>query len=135
MMKHEFEVTLYVEDTDYTGVVYHPNYLKYMERARLNWFEQLGFGLEQQKKDGFYYVIRHIDLHYKKPARMDERLKIRTTIKVIGRAKAQLRFHQEIDNLSQQESSITEADILVVCVNHDIRPIPVPNKILEKLDD
>lgn len=54
MMKHEFELIVYNEDIDYSGVVYHPNYLKYFERARLNWFEQLGFGLEQQKNDGFF---------------------------------------------------------------------------------
>lgn len=134
-MKHEFQLTVYNEDIDYSGVVYHPNYLKYFERARLNLFETLGFDLEQQKRDGYIYTIKHIHLEYLRPARMGDRLKIETTAEVIGRAKAQLRFYQEIDNLTTQESPMTKADILVVCVNSNIRPQPMPDKLVEKIND
>lgn len=133
-MKHEFQLTVYNEDIDYSGVVYHPNYLKYFERARLSWFEALGFGLEQQKQDGYLYTIKHLDLEYVRPARMDDRLAIKTRVEVVGRAKAQLRFYQEIDNLTRQISPMTKAEIHVVCVNRDIRPTPMPKALLEKID-
>ena len=134
MMKHEFELIIYNEDIDYSGVVYHANYLKYLERARLAWFKALGFGLEQQKHHGYLYTIKHIDLTYFRPARMDDRLKITTNVEIIGRAKAQLRFYQEIDNLTTQVSPMTKAEIHIVCVNSDMRPTPMPNVLLEKLN-
>lgn len=134
-MQHEFELTVYNEDIDYSGVVYHAHYLKYFERARLHWFETLGFGLEQQKHDGYFYTIRTAELHYLKPARMGDRLKIRSTVKIHGRAKAQLRFYQEIDNLTAQISPMTKADLHIVCVNQDIRPVSMPNELVEKIND
>lgn len=135
MKIHEFSCVVYNEDIDYSGVVYHANYLKYFERARLNWFEQLGFGLEEQKNEGILYTIRQIELRYLKPARMDDHLNIRTHFEIVGRAKAQLRFLQEIDNLTQQQTCITTANILVVCINEEIKPCSLPKKILEKIDD
>jgi len=135
MKMTEFELTVYNEDIDYSGIVYHPNYLKYMERARLNWFDSIGFGLEQQKNDGVYYVIPNIDLKFRRSARMGECLLIKTSVTVKGRAKAQLLFHQEIDNLTTKESLITQAEILVVCVNDSFKPRPLPTKILENIND
>ncbi|MCB1827408.1 MAG: acyl-CoA thioesterase [Coxiellaceae bacterium] len=135
MMKHEFNLTVYNEDIDYSGVVYHPNYLKYFERARLSWFEELGFGLEQQKNDGFLYTIKNIELDFLRPARMDDRLVVKTSVEIHGRAKAQLRFYQEIDNLTQKISPMTKASIHVVCVNENMRPIPMPKNLVEKLND
>ena len=134
MMKHEFEIIVYNEDIDYSGVVYHPNYLKYFERARLSWFEELGFGLEQQKNDGFLYTIKHFELEFLRPAHMDDRLKIKTRVEVIGHAKAQLRFYQEIDNLTSEVSPMTKAQIHVVCVGPNMRPTPMPSKLLEMID-
>ena len=134
MMKHEFELIIYNEDIDYSGVVYHANYLKYLERARLTWFEELGFALEQQKNDGYLYTIKQVELTYIRPARMDDRLTIKTAVEIIGRAKAQLRFHQQIDNLTSQVSPMTKADIHVVCVNSDMRPTPMPQALLKKIE-
>lgn len=82
----------------------------------------------------FFYTIKAINLEYFRPARMDDRLKIRSTVEIVGRAKAQLRFHQEIDNLTSNVSPMTKANLHIVCVNPDMRPTPMPKKLLEKID-
>jgi acyl-CoA thioester hydrolase len=129
----EFPCQIYVEDTDYTGVVYHANYLKYLERARTTLFNELGLSLRQQEQQGFLYVIRDITIQYLKPARLENKLLVKTALNAIG--KTRLHFHQVIDNLTTDECQITSADIIVICVNQHIKPQPLPQSLLEKIND
>lgn len=131
---HNFELSIYNEDVDYSGVVYHANYLKFFERARLEWFDALGFSLEKQKQAGYLYTIKKIELTYQKPARLGDRLRIHTRAEVIGRAKVQLHFHQTIDNLTQNQMEITQADLWVVCISENIKPKSLPESIVEKIN-
>ena len=72
-------VRVYFEDTDSGGVVYHANYLKFMERARTEWLRS--FELNQKKlkqEENIMFVVRKIDIQYKIPARFNDLLKIQT---------------------------------------------------------
>ena len=74
-------VRVYFEDTDSGGVVYHANYLKFMERARTEWLRS--FGLNQKKlkqEENIMFVVRKIDIQYKIPARFNDLLKKQTII-------------------------------------------------------
>ncbi len=75
----EWGVRVYFEDTDSGDVVYHANYLKFMERARTEWIRN--FGLNQtklKKEDKVMFVVRKIDIQYKIPARFNDELIVQT---------------------------------------------------------
>jgi acyl-CoA thioester hydrolase len=78
---HRLPVRVYFEDTDLTGIVYHANYLRYMERARTEMLRALG--IEQQAMmtagDG-YYSVYDVALTYRAPARLDDALTVRSCV-------------------------------------------------------
>jgi acyl-CoA thioester hydrolase len=129
----DYKLQVFSEDVDYSGVVYHANYFKYLERARTTWLNQIGAGLEAQKQQGVYYTISAIDIKYIKPARLDDSLKI--TGQIHKRRRTQLHFYQEIYNLADNNRLITTANVYVVCVDEDMKPIPIPSSIMETIPD
>src|SRR5213596_337466 len=82
---HHQRVRVYYEDTDFTGIVYHANYLRYMERGRTNYLRLIGadhralFEQTEQEAPGFAFVVRSMEIDFLKPARMDDVLEISTT--------------------------------------------------------
>ena len=81
-------VRIYFEDTDSGGVVYHANYLKFMERARTEWLRSIK--LDQatlKKKDKIMFVVAKVDIDYKKPARFNDELEVETIVNKIGASK------------------------------------------------
>ncbi len=79
-MDHSFAVTVYYEDTDMGGIVYHANYLKYIERARSDWVRGLGLDQLALREAGTVFAVRRIESDFLAPARLDERLDVRTGI-------------------------------------------------------
>ena len=66
---------VYYEDTDAGGVVYHANYLKYMERCRSEWLADLGFSVANlQDKEGIIFAVRNAEIDFVAPARLLDRL-------------------------------------------------------------
>jgi acyl-CoA thioester hydrolase len=82
--KHVMQVRVYYEDTDFTGIVYHANYLRFMERGRTNYLRLLGadqsalFAEVHDEAPGFGFVVRSMQIDYRKPARMDDLLEMET---------------------------------------------------------
>src|SRR3954465_1899654 len=78
-------VRVYYEDTDFTGIVYHANYLRFMERGRTNYLRLTGadhralFAATEQEAPGFAFVVRAMNIDFFKPARMDDVLDIVTS--------------------------------------------------------
>lgn len=88
-------VKIYYEDTDAGGVVYHANYLRYMERARSEWLAQIGYEhRELAEKANAAFVVSSLDIRYKVPARLDDRLEVRTTPTRMGPVR--IVFEQEV---------------------------------------
>lgn len=79
--EHHYPIRVFYEDTDFTGIVYYANYLRFFERARSSFFRLVG--LEHASlwdaEDPIAFAIRKINLDYKKPARIDDHLNIITT--------------------------------------------------------
>ena len=89
--KHILPVRVYHEDTDFTGLVYHANYLKFCERGRSDFVRLAGIGqtemfAEEGAKEPAAFVVRHMDVDFLKPARMDDVLEIVTSVDEIGGA-------------------------------------------------
>jgi acyl-CoA thioester hydrolase len=82
--RHHMEVRVYYEDTDFSGVIYHANYLRFMERGRTNYLRLLGadhrdlFEETQTESPGFAFVVRSMAIDFFKPAFMDDVLEIVT---------------------------------------------------------
>ena len=123
-------VRVYYEDTDGGGVVYHANYLKFMERARTEWLRHLGFEqTELRQQLGVLFVVRGLSMQYKRPANFNDELVVETRLRKMGRSL--LEFEQIIlRNDGQNTEHLTEAVIEVVCVEvGQFKPAAIPNSI------
>src|SRR5665213_3539080 len=98
--RHHMQIRVYYEDTDFSGLVYHANYLRFMERGRSNYLRLLGadqralFAEAETEAPGFAFVVRSMHLDFLKPAHMDDLLDIVTRpLEVRG---ASITLHQEV---------------------------------------
>jgi acyl-CoA thioester hydrolase len=134
--QHVLTVRVYYEDTDFTGIVYHANYLRYMERGRTNYLRLLGadhrvlFEETEQEAPGFAFVVRSMTIDFLKPARMDDVLDIFTEPREVKGASILL--HQQI---RRGDALLVEAAVRVAFVSGGrARPIPKPLRIAMKAD-
>jgi acyl-CoA thioester hydrolase len=85
--EHRFPVRVYFEDTDLSGVVYHANYLRYMERARSDMLRQAGIDQRgTMASGGGYYAIADLTLRYIRPALLDDDLLVRSRVRAVRAA-------------------------------------------------
>ena len=119
----EWNARVYFEDTDSGGVVYHANYLKFMERARTEWLRNLGLNqIELKQKDKVIFVVRKIDIQYKIPARFNDELLIQTDC--VKTTDYSIILKQ---NILRGKQIITEGNVEIVCVNSDLfKPVRIP---------
>lgn len=133
-VKKEFnmQIRIYYEDTDAGGVVYHSNYLNFMERARTEWLRHVGFEqntLVEQNK--ILFAVRKVSIDYHKPAFFNELLNINT--RIADQRRASLIFEQVMTNPS--EEIICKAEVKIACINSDsMKPEPIPETILSELN-
>jgi acyl-CoA thioester hydrolase len=124
-------VRVYYEDTDAGGVVYHANYLKFLERARSEWLRSRGFSQDRlMQEEHAIFAVRQILIDYLKPACFDNLLKV--NVKILHHGRASLRFGQNI----YDESGVTlcQAKVLAVCLDpQNFRPRAIPESILAEI--
>jgi len=118
------EKKIYYHDTDCGGVVYYANYLKYLEEARTEYFLSKGISLKELAHQGLWFVVRHLEIDYKSPARYQDTLRVLTRIEKIKVASIQ--FFQKI---IRNNSTIVEAKTILVCVDREFKPSSLPKKI------
>ena len=88
---------VYYEDTDAGGVVYHSNYLNFMERCRCEWLDSIGFDVATlHKRDKIMFVVRHAELSFDAPAKLFDKLTV--TAKALHVGKVKLTVEQKIYN-------------------------------------
>ena len=123
-------IKIYYEDTDSGGVVYYANYLKYLERARSEAIYSLGLSNSILQKDyETLIIVKSCNIKYKKPAKFEDELEVLSSI--ISKTRTSFSMSQII---KRQEEIISEAEVQLVTVNKDGKPIKIP-EILEKLFD
>lgn len=123
---------VYFEDTDAGGVVYHANYLKFFERARTEFLRALGWSqrsLLEMKTCAF--VVSDLSIQFKRPAKLDDELQIRTTLKSLRRAS--FVFDQRA---YKGESLMAAAEVRVVCINPEKgAPTAIPSSIFDTIEN
>ena len=134
--EHHFRARVYFEDTDLSGIVYHANYLRFMERGRTNHLRLMGaeqnalFEQAQAETPGFAFVVRSMVLDFLRPARMDDVLDIVTwPVAVKG---ASITLAQEV---RRGADVLVKAEVRVAFVcDGKAQPIPKTLRVLMKAD-
>lgn len=134
--RHSMAVRVYYEDTDFTGIVYHATYLRFMERGRTNYLRLIGadhralFEETEKEAPGFAFVVRSMAIDWLKPARMDDTLDIRTSPEEVKGASITL-----LQQCWRGEELLCEAHVRVAFISAGrARPIPKPLRIAMKAD-
>ncbi|MDP1542104.1 MAG: tol-pal system-associated acyl-CoA thioesterase [Polycyclovorans sp.] len=131
---HELQLRVYWEDTDASGVVYHANYLKWAERGRTEWLRALGG--EQQRwivEAGIAFTVAEMTVRYRRPARLDDRVLIKTELGVQRRAS--LMFEQRV-LLADSGELLAQMSVKAGCVDvKTFRPRPLPEWFFSQNSD
>lgn len=121
---HEFPVRVYYEDTDMGGIVYHANYLRFIERARSDWVRNIGAHQNAMREAGLIYVVRRIEADYLAPAKFDEELIVATSLKQVTPARMVLA--QEV---TRDGMPLFRAEVTIVCITTAGKPARLPAEI------
>ena len=127
----DFPLRVYFEDTDAGGVVYHAQYVKFLERARTEWLRYLGYtNSELERKYRMLFIVSELAIEFLKPARLDDALNISVGIENLGRVR--ITFHQEI---RRGEEILLRARVSVATVSAEgFKPVEIPADVRKKME-
>ena len=122
------KVKVYYEDTDSGGVVYYANYLKFLERAKTGALFSIGYS-NKKIKDNFksLIIVKACNIEYKKSAHLEDELTVRSFVKSITKTSF---FMNQI--ITKADNIIVEAQVHLVFVNTDGKPVKIPDEIYSK---
>lgn len=121
-------VRIYWEDTDAGGIVYHANYLRYMERARGEFLRSAGFEQRRMQEAGMpVIVVADLSLKYRRPAKLDDLLTVKTRVKLIRAASVV--FAQEV---WRDDTLLVSAEVRCAAVDPEKgTPVTIPDALSE----
>ena len=127
---HRVRVRVYYEDTDFTGVVYHANYLRYFERGRSEFLRLTGVSHTQLRAldQPMAFVVVRMTIDYRKAARIDDALIVRTEYQRVEKARLKVR-----QTLLRGLDVIAEAVEEIACIDLDGRPRRPPPALMDGL--
>jgi acyl-CoA thioester hydrolase len=124
---HTFPVRVYYEDTDFSGVVYHASYLRFMERGRTEMLRSKGVDqgavLAGEQGERFGFAVRAMSVDFLKPARMDDLLTIETEIVELGGASMEL-----AQRIKRDGELLISATVRIACVVAG-KPCRIPPRV------
>ncbi len=134
MTEFLWPIRVYYEDTDSGGVVYYANYLKFMERARTELLRAKGFEQDTLRDErDLLFVVRHVELDLRQPARFNDELIVQTQI--ITTTGASISFRQAIVHKLVSDKPLAIATVQVVCINASSwRPARIPEDIQTEIN-
>ena len=123
MFQYTFKI--YYEDTDSGGVVYYANYLKFIERARTEMINELGFTLTKLLNDyDRLFLVKKIECDYIESCKLEDTLNVQSKVLVLKNASFVLE-----QNLLKQNKIIFRSKIVMVCVNSQGAPSKIPTEL------
>jgi acyl-CoA thioester hydrolase len=118
-------VRIYYEDTDAGGIVYHANYLKFAERGRTEYLRARGYNhTEVLAEHKIILVVRHIEIDYRAPSRLDDQLEVRTTLMTLGNTS--LMLDQAI---YRGETLLADLKVTVVAISPNGKAMRLPPQL------
>jgi len=123
-------IRVYYEDTDTGGVVYHSNYLNFMERARTEWLRSFGFEQDElRRRDGVIFAVSAVNIAFRKPARFNELLAV--TVEVVRRGAASLTLAQEV---RRADEVLASAEVRIACIDAErFAPVAIPAAVAARI--
>ncbi|MFT4020457.1 MAG: tol-pal system-associated acyl-CoA thioesterase [Acinetobacter sp.] len=121
--RFEFNIRVYIEDTDAGGIVYHANHIRYMERTRTEWLRASGIDHYWHQND-YNFVVHKISLKYSRPILMDDLITVSAS--VISCKTASFVLQQEI---YRGEILLASGEVELACINKDMLPCKLPEQI------
>jgi acyl-CoA thioester hydrolase len=126
--EHRFALTIYFEDTDTAGVVYYANYLKFMERARSDMIRAVGIDQgDTLKADGSAYFVTHVDIRYRRPARLGDDLQVVSTVEQLRASSVHI--HQRV---MRGDELLADASVTAAFLDREGRPRRQPRDWVEE---
>ncbi|ENV53626.1 MULTISPECIES: tol-pal system-associated acyl-CoA thioesterase [Acinetobacter] len=121
--KFEFQIRVYIEDTDAGGIVYHANHIRYMERTRTEWLRASGIDHYWHQRD-YNFVVHKIALKYIRPIMMDDMITV--TASVVSCKASSFVLQQ---NIYRGEIMLASGEVELACLNAELRPRRLPDEI------
>jgi acyl-CoA thioester hydrolase len=109
-------------------VVYYANYLRFLERARTEFLSEKGIDVAEYHNKGLFFPVIHVDIHYKKPARLGDIIEV--TADIIETTNATVTFRQDI---FRNDVLLVESTVKLVCITMDGKPRRLPLEITSLL--
>lgn len=131
MLTHQLEIRVRYGETDQMGYVYYGNYAEYFEMGRVEWLRNLGTSYKEMEKSGIMLPVLNLNVNYLKPAKYDDLLTIKTTLKKIPTVKIEFDF--EVFN--EKNVLLTTGYTSLVFINIEKnKPTRCPDSILQKIN-
>ena len=125
-------VRVYYEDTDVGGVVYHANYLRFMERARTEWLRGLGFEQDVLMRAGILFAVRSAELDFRRPGYFNQRLEV--SVAVAACSHASLMFEQEV-RVVEGGQTLCGGRVRIACLDaQTLRPRRIPPDLYSEIN-
>lgn len=127
---HLLPIRVYYEDTDFTGLVYHGSYVRFLERGRSDFLKAIGVGHADLLADDrpTAFVVAELSLRYLTPARIDDALVVRTAYEALRGPRLIIR-----QAIVRGEARLCEAAVTAVCIRLDGRPVRPPVQLAAKV--
>ena len=128
MREHTYQTRVRYAETDQMGVVYHGNYAVFFEMGRVEWLRNTGISYSEMEENGIMLPVVSLTMNYKKPARYDELLTIKTILK--SQTSVKIEFDYEIYN--EKQELLTTGYSMLVFVNIKSGRPTLPTLISER---
>uniref|UniRef100_UPI00404AB0E2 acyl-CoA thioesterase n=1 Tax=Gelidibacter sp. TaxID=2018083 RepID=UPI00404AB0E2 len=128
----EIEIRVRYGETDQMGVVYHGNYAQYFEIGRVEWLRKFGVSYKQMEEDGVMLPVISLSINYKKSARYDDLIKVKTQL--VKTPSATIEFNYEITNQNGDILTTGNTTLVFIDINRN-RPTRCPQYLLDKLQN
>ena len=129
---HALDVRVYYEDTDFTGIVYHASYVRFMERGRSDYLRLLGIHHHKLASGVFgeslAFAVRALSIEYIKPARVDDILQVKTRFSELAGARIEL-----CQEIWRAEEKLASGQVTVIVINDKGRPRRIPADMAQVL--
>lgn len=130
-MGFEIPVRVYIEDTDAGGIVFYGNYLRFFERARTDFLRSIDIEQSSTIEANLIFVVRHVSVDYKLPARLDDVLSVSCAVKTIRPTRV---IFEQSATRSSDGANLVNGEVEVVAVSVDtLKPRALPEKLLNVL--
>ena len=130
-MIHTCEYRVYYEDTDAGGIMYHGRYINWCERARAEYLRDIGLQSSTIfEVTGVIFVVRHLEADYLKPAKLDQLLRVETSLKELKNSSFILN-----QSIFCQDSVLFYMTVTIVCIDGNGRAVRIPDMVRHKLQE